>query len=150
MQRLSFRTAGESHGRALIAILEGIPAGLSVSMEKDVDPELRRRQGGHGRGRRMQIETDKADLLAGVRLGETLGSPIALVVWNKDSENWTAAMSPFPPEPDSNPITEVHYSFFVSGCIIFGLILNPLMIVIRRFKYLSYRNSGINVIRAGR
>ena len=103
MRRLSFRTAGESHGRALIAILEGIPAGLSVSMEKDVDPELRRRQGGHGRGRRMQIETDRADLLAGVRLGETLGSPIAMVVWNKDSDNWTAAMSPVPPDPEANP-----------------------------------------------
>ena len=103
MRRLSFRTAGESHGRALIAILEGIPAGLSVSMEKDVDPELRRRQGGHGRGRRMQIETDRADLLAGVRLGETLGSPISLVVWNKDADNWTVAMSPVPPEADANP-----------------------------------------------
>ena len=106
MRRLSFRTAGESHGRTLIAILEGIPAGLSVSMEKDVDPELRRRQGGHGRGRRMQIETDRADLLAGVRLGETLGSPIAMVVWNKDADNWTAAMSPVPPDPEANPTPE--------------------------------------------
>ena len=67
MRRISFRTAGESHGRALTAILEGIPAGLSVSTERDVDPELRRRQGGHGRGRRMQIESDRAELLSGVR-----------------------------------------------------------------------------------
>ncbi len=103
MRRISFRTAGESHGRALTAILEGIPAGLSLVMERDVDPELRRRQGGHGRGRRMKIESDRADLLSGVRLGETLGSPIAMVVWNRDAENWAAAMSPLPPEGDVNP-----------------------------------------------
>jgi chorismate synthase len=103
MRRISFRTAGESHGRALTAILEGIPAGLSLVMERDVDPELRRRQGGHGRGRRMQIETDTADLLSGVRLGETLGSPIAMVVWNRDAENWATAMSALPPEGELNP-----------------------------------------------
>ena len=103
MRSLTFRTAGESHGKGLVALLEGIPAGLSLQMERDVDPELRRRQGGYGRGRRMQIETDQADILSGVRLGETLGSPIAMVVWNRDSENWTTAMSPLPPEPDVNP-----------------------------------------------
>ncbi len=103
MRRISFRTAGESHGRGLVAILEGIPAGLSISMEHDVDPELRRRQGGHGRGRRMQIETDRADLISGVRLGETIGSPIALVIWNRDADNWATAMSPLPPEPEVNP-----------------------------------------------
>ena len=103
MRRISFRTAGESHGRGLVAIMEGVPAGLPLAMETDVDPELARRQGGHGRGRRMQIETDKADLLSGVRLGETLGSPISLVIWNKDSENWTTAMSALPPESDVNP-----------------------------------------------
>ena len=103
MRRISFRTAGESHGRALTTILEGIPAGLSVSTERDVDPELRRRQGGHGRGRRMQIESDRAELLSGVRLGETLGSPISMVIWNRDAENWAAAMSPLPPEAEVNP-----------------------------------------------
>ena len=103
MRRISFRTAGESHGRALTAILEGMPAGLPLVVERDVDPELRRRQGGHGRGRRMQIETDRADLLSGVRLGETLGSPIAMVVWNRDAENWATAMSPLPPEGEVNP-----------------------------------------------
>jgi chorismate synthase len=103
MKRLSFHTAGESHGRALTAVLEGIPAGLSLEMARDVDPELARRQGGYGRGRRMQIETDKADLLNGVRLGETLGSPISMVIWNRDWENWTVAMSHLPPEPDVNP-----------------------------------------------
>ncbi|MEQ1856325.1 MAG: chorismate synthase [Longimicrobiales bacterium] len=101
--RIHFHTAGESHGRALTAILEGIPAGLSLDMARDVDPDLARRQGGYGRGRRMQIETDKADLLNGVRLGETLGSPISMVVWNRDWENWTVAMSHSPPAPDTNP-----------------------------------------------
>ena len=103
MRRISFRTAGESHGRALTTILEGIPAGLPLAMERDVDPELRRRQGGYGRGRRMQIESDRADLLSGVRLGETLGSPIAMVVWNRDAENWATAMSPLAPEVEVNP-----------------------------------------------
>ena len=103
MKRLSFHTAGESHGRALTAVLEGIPAGLSLQMARDVDPELARRQGGYGRGRRMQIETDKADLLTGVRLGETLGSPISMVIWNRDWENWTVAMSHAPPEKEVNP-----------------------------------------------
>lgn len=103
MRRISFRTAGESHGRALTAILEGIPAGLSLVMERDVDPELRRRQGGYGRGRRMQIEADCADLLSGVRLGETLGSPISMAIWNRDAKNWAAAMHPLPPAADVNP-----------------------------------------------
>jgi len=103
MKRLSFHTAGESHGRALTAVIEGIPAGLSLEMARDVDPELARRQGGYGRGRRMQIETDKADLLNGVRLGETLGSPISMVIWNRDWENWTVAMSHLPPAPEVNP-----------------------------------------------
>lgn len=103
MARLSFRTAGESHGRGLVALVEGLPAGLAVEMARDVDPELRRRQGGYGRGRRMQIEQDRAEVLSGVRLGETLGSPLAMVVWNKDWENWQVAMSPLPPAEDENP-----------------------------------------------
>jgi chorismate synthase len=72
-------------------------------MERDVDPDLKRRMGGYGRGRRMQIESDRAEVISGVRLGETLGSPIAMVVWNRDWENWTTAMSPLPPEPDTSP-----------------------------------------------
>ena len=103
MKRLSFRTAGESHGRGLVALLEGLPAGLSLEMVRDVDPDLKRRQGGYGRGRRMEIESDRAEVLSGIRLGETIGSPVALVVWNKDSENWLEAMSPLPPDPDGNP-----------------------------------------------
>jgi len=103
MRAISFRTAGESHGRGLVALMEGMPAGLPLSMELDVDPDLRRRQGGYGRGRRMQIESDRAEVLSGVRLGETLGSPISMVIWNRDWENWTTAMSPLAPEPDVSP-----------------------------------------------
>lgn len=103
MRRLSFHTAGESHGRGLLALLEGIPAGMALEMERDVNPELRRRQGGHGRGRRMQIEADRAEVLAGVRLGETLGSPLAMVVWNRDWEDWKKAMSPLRPTEGENP-----------------------------------------------
>jgi chorismate synthase len=103
MKRISFHTAGESHGQGLVALLEGIPAGLDLVAERDVDPDLRRRQGGHGRGRRMQIESDRVQLLAGVRLGETLGSPLAMLIWNRDWKNWTTAMSPEPPPPDVNP-----------------------------------------------
>ena len=103
MRRISFHTAGESHGRGLTALLEGIPAGLELVTERDVDPELQRRQGGYGRGRRMQIESDRVELLSGVRLGETLGSPISMVIWNRDWENWTTAMSVAPPADDENP-----------------------------------------------
>tara|TARA_B100000446_G_scaffold32498_1_gene27905 strand:- start:4 stop:1209 length:1206 start_codon:yes stop_codon:yes gene_type:complete len=103
MGRISFNTAGESHGRGLTALIEGIPAGLSLEMKRDVDPELERRQGGYGRGRRMQIESDRAELLSGVRLGETLGSPISMLIWNRDWENWTTAMSHLPPAEDANP-----------------------------------------------
>jgi chorismate synthase len=84
-------------------LIEGIPSGLELDMSRDVDPDLKRRQGGYGRGRRMQIESDQAELLSGVRLGETLGSPISMTIWNKDWENWTAAMSHDPPAEDGNP-----------------------------------------------
>tara|TARA_B100001123_G_scaffold88570_2_gene101827 strand:+ start:5022 stop:6230 length:1209 start_codon:yes stop_codon:yes gene_type:complete len=103
MKSFSFRTSGESHGRGLTTILEGIPAGLPLEMKRDVDPELKRRQGGYGRGRRMQIESDQAELISGVRLGETIGSPISMIIWNRDWENWQEAMSPLPPDPDGNP-----------------------------------------------
>ena len=90
---LRFTTAGESHGRGLVAILEGIPAGLPVSAAQ-VDAELKRRMGGYGRGARMKIESDHIEWLAGVRAGETLGSPIALLVWNRDWEHWKDVMAP--------------------------------------------------------
>jgi chorismate synthase len=86
-----------------VAMLEGLPAGLSLEMVRDVDPDLLRRQGGYGRGRRMKIESDRAEVISGVRLGETLGSPIAMVIWNRDSENWLESMSPLPPDPEGNP-----------------------------------------------
>jgi len=90
---LRFTTAGESHGRGLVAVLEGIPAGLPVSAEQ-IDVELKRRMGGYGRGARMKIESDHIEWLAGVRAGETLGSPIAMLIWNRDWEHWKDVMAP--------------------------------------------------------
>jgi chorismate synthase len=97
MTQFRFTTAGESHGPALVAVMEGVPAGLRVEAG-EIDRELRRRQGGYGRGGRMRIESDRAEILSGVRHGETLGSPVTLLVRNRDWENWTAAMSPAPLE----------------------------------------------------
>jgi len=94
-----FTTAGESHGRGLVGILEGIPAGLPVSAA-DVDAELKRRMGGYGRGARMKIESDHIEWLSGVRAGETLGSPIAMLIWNRDWEHWQDVMAP---EADPTP-----------------------------------------------
>jgi chorismate synthase len=90
---LRFTTAGESHGPALVAVLEGIPAGLSLTTD-DVDIQLARRQQGYGRGRRMQIEKDEVELLGGVRAGETIGSPIAMLIRNRDWKNWQDVMNP--------------------------------------------------------
>lgn len=92
MFRLRYITAGESHGKALTGILEGIPAGLPISSE-EIDIELKRRQGGYGRGGRMKIESDHAEILSGVRSGRTLGSPIAILIENKDYKNWQDVMS---------------------------------------------------------
>jgi chorismate synthase len=89
---LRFLTAGESHGRALVVILDGIPAGLAIDRDA-LDRELRRRQAGYGRGRRMAIEADRAEILSGVRRGETLGGPIALSIDNRDWPNWQHTMS---------------------------------------------------------
>src|SRR5256884_8129391 len=96
---LRFATAGESHGQALISILEGAPAGLPL-IAADVDAELARRQQGYGRGRRMQIESDHAEFLSGVRAGETLGSPIAMLIQNRDWKNWQEIMDPAAREGD--------------------------------------------------
>lgn len=103
LRSLTFHTAGESHGRGLLTLMEGVPAGLELIAERDLDPDLWRRQQGHGRGRRMQIESDRVEFISGVRLGETLGSPLSMVIWNRDWENWTTAMSHLPPNPDENP-----------------------------------------------
>ncbi|MQA29921.1 MAG: chorismate synthase [Luteitalea sp.] len=89
---LRFLTAGESHGQALVAILEGLPAGLTIDFD-GVTNELRRRQGGYGRGRRMTIESDRAQALSGVRYGITTGGPIALNIPNKDWDNWQRTMA---------------------------------------------------------
>ncbi len=93
MFKLRYITAGESHGKALTGILEGIPAGLPINSD-EIDIELKRRQGGYGRGGRMKIESDHAEIISGVRWGKTLGSPIALIIENKDYKNWTEGMSP--------------------------------------------------------
>jgi chorismate synthase len=94
---ISFTTAGESHGKGIVAILEGVPAGLTLLAE-DVDRQLQRRMAGYGRGARMKIESDRVEFLGGVRAGETLGSPIAMLVKNRDWENWVDIMAV---EPDS-------------------------------------------------
>ena len=94
---LTLATAGESHGPALVAILGGLPAGLVLDRAA-IDEDLRRRQQGYGRSPRQQIETDEVEVLAGLRHGRTLGTPLALVVRNRDHKNWTWGMSPWPPE----------------------------------------------------
>lgn len=95
MTRLRWSTAGESHGPELVALVEGIPAGMPL-LEAEIDADLARRQRGYGRGGRMKIEADRARLVAGVRGGETLGSPIALTIQNRDHENWAGRMGPAP------------------------------------------------------
>ena len=103
---MSFRfvTAGESHGPALTAVVEGLPAGLELRPE-DIDRDLARRQLGHGRGGRMKIERDRAEVTAGVRHGRTLGSPVALRVENRDYANWEERMNPW---PVATAVDEVH------------------------------------------
>src|SRR5579883_604705 len=96
MGRLHLHTAGESHGPALVAVLEGLPHGLAVTKEA-IDRDLRRRQMGYGRGGRMKIERDEVEVLAGLRGGRTLGSPLAMVVRNRDHAKWTDVMDPFAP-----------------------------------------------------
>jgi len=94
---IRFTTAGESHGKALVAILEGVPAGLRLVVD-DVNHQLKRRMGGYGRGARMKIEADAVEFLSGLRAGETLGSPIAMLISNRDWENWADVMAAEPDE----------------------------------------------------
>jgi len=101
---IRFTTAGESHGPGLTAVVEGLPAGLELTPE-DLDRDLARRQLGHGRGGRMKIERDRAEVTSGVRHGRTLGSPVSLRVVNRDYENWDERMNPWPVEAD---VDEVH------------------------------------------
>ena len=92
MSKFRFLTSGESHGKCLTAIIEGIPSGFDISIDK-INKELKRRQSGYGRGTRMKIETDTVEITSGVRFGKTLGSPVTLVIQNKDYENWQKIMS---------------------------------------------------------
>ncbi|MBA2342969.1 MAG: chorismate synthase [Thermoleophilaceae bacterium] len=101
---MRFTTAGESHGPGLVAVVEGLPAGLELTPE-DLDRDLARRQLGHGRGGRMKIESDRALVTSGIRHGRTLGSPVALQIENRDFANWEERMNPWPVEAE---VEEVH------------------------------------------
>jgi chorismate synthase len=105
MGRLRFLTAGESHGEMLSGILEGMPAGLSLIASIGIDPILRERQKGYGRGRRQQIEHDTARIISGVRNGVTTGAPIALLIENKDWKHWKDRMSVEPSKAEHKPVT---------------------------------------------
>src|ERR1700752_4793306 len=99
MTAFRFTTAGESHGPGLVAIVEGLPAGLSLCRER-LDREMARRQLGHGRGGRMKIESDSVEIRSGLRHGRTLGSPIAGLGANRDYPNWEEGMNPWPVEAE--------------------------------------------------
>ncbi len=108
LRQLRLTTAGESHGAAVVAILEGMPAGLALS-PGDVSRELARRQGGYGRGGRMMIESDLGEVFGGLRLGETIGAPIAIRIPNRDFRNWRAAMAlEAPPMEDPDLLRRVY------------------------------------------
>ncbi len=113
-----FLTAGESHGPCLTMIVEGLPAGLTVD-SAIIDADLRRRQGGYGRGGRMKIERDTARFLSGVRHGKTLGSPITMQIENRDWVNWEESMSAAPGEAVFEPVTRIrpgHADFTGAMC----------------------------------
>ncbi len=104
MAAFRFTTAGESHGPGLVAIVEGLPAGLEIDRPR-LDREMARRQLGHGRGGRMKIESDSVEVRSGIRHGRTLGSPVAVLVANRDYVNWEERMNPWPVEAE---VEEVH------------------------------------------
>ncbi len=104
MGQFRFTTAGESHGKGLVAIVEGMVAGLSLEAEY-INKELKRRQQGYGRGPRMEIEQDKVEIISGVRYGLTIGSPIALFIPNRDWQNWREAMSVTSVAEEAEPVT---------------------------------------------
>ena len=104
MATLRFTTAGESHGPGLVAIVEGLPAGLELDRGR-IDADMARRQLGHGRGGRMKIESDSVEIRSGVRHGRTLGSPVAVLVANRDYANWEERMNPWPVDAE---VEEVH------------------------------------------
>src|SRR5512132_4210917 len=104
MTAFRYTTAGESHGPGLVAIVEGLPAGLEIDRER-IDADMARRQLGHGRGGRMKIESDSVEVRSGIRHGRTLGSPVALLVANRDYANWEERMNPWPVAAE---VEEVH------------------------------------------
>ncbi len=120
---LRYLSAGESHGPALSVILDGVPAGLELLAGTDIDPWLRRRQGGYGRGQRMVIEQDSVVLKGGVRAGRTTGAPLALEIVNRDWANWQDVMSPEPGnEPRRRAVTQPRPGHAdLSGGIKYGL-----------------------------
>ncbi|HWR01921.1 MAG TPA: chorismate synthase [Chlorobaculum sp.] len=99
---IRYFTAGESHGPALSTIVEGLPAGIAITGD-DINSQLARRQQGHGRGGRMKIETDRVEVLSGIRFGKTIGSPVSLLIRNRDWENWTTQMAQFEDHADEVP-----------------------------------------------
>ncbi|UZJ40506.1 chorismate synthase [Prosthecochloris sp. SCSIO W1101] len=103
---IRYFTAGESHGPALSAIVEGLPSGITIIPE-DINTELARRQQGYGRGGRMKIETDKAVVLSGIRFGKTIGSPVALQIENRDWKNWTEKMAQFEKPNEDIPVISI-------------------------------------------
>jgi chorismate synthase len=105
---LRFLNAGESHGPALSVVVDGLPAGIPIDRAA-IDADLRRRQGGYGRGGRMKIESDSVEVLSGVRHGVTLGSPVSLVIRNRDHENWRDVMSPDPQPPEAKARRALKY-----------------------------------------
>ena len=121
MGMIRFLTAGESHGKALVATIEGMPAGLRLD-EDYIATDLARRQGGYGRGGRMKIEQDRAEILSGVRHGKTIGSPIALLIHNKDWENWRDEMSVSATKKKVEPVTRLRPGHAdLAGVIKYGL-----------------------------
>src|SRR6266581_1925824 len=100
-----FLTGGESHGPSLSALIEGLPAGLTIDFD-EINRQLKRRQGGHGRGDRQKIESDTVEIISGVRFGRTLGSPVTLLVRNRDFENWLDRMTVKPVDQETAPIVE--------------------------------------------
>ena len=118
---MQYLTAGESHGPALMAILEGVPAGLQLSRE-DIDRETARRMTGYGRGGRMKIETDRVQICAGLRGGVTIGSPIGFYLENRDYAHWTRVMDPFDGDVTAKALSAVrpgHADY--AGCVKYGL-----------------------------